>query len=437
MPKFPKPAEGSWTEHYPGLGTDPVPYKDSYDPEYWQQEIDTIFKKEWLNVGRVEQLPRVGSYFTKEFAWAKRSIIIVKDKDGTVRAFHNVCRHRGNKLVWDDYPQEETSGTCRQFTCKYHAWRYDLDGSLNFVQQESEFFDLDKENLGLVPVACDVWEGFIFVNLDDEPAQTLTEALDPFSEGLAGYPFGEMTQVYRAKSEVNANWKLFIDAFIEFYHAPILHMKQATAEEAQKLAGYGFEALHYDIFSPHSVVSSWGGMAPPKDPSIVKPSENAMRSGLFGPWDKPEVINNNENLPPLVNPARHKAWGTDTFMVWPNFMILIWEPGWYLTYHYWPTGPSEHLFETALYFVPPKNAGDRIAQEMAFSTFKEYAFQDANTLEATQSMIETGVVKTFVLNDQEVLCRHHHAAVRAQVEAGGRPASYPWMPAPTPEPADA
>ena len=246
-----------------------------------------------------------------------------------------------------------------------------------------------------------------------------------------------MTQVYRAKSEVKANWKLFIDAFIEFYHAPILHMKQATAEEAQKLAGYGFEALHYDIFSPHSVVSSWGGMAPPKDPSIVKPSENAMRSGLFGPWDKPEVINNNENLPPLVNPARHKAWGTDTFMVWPNFMILIWEPGWYLTYHYWPTGPSEHLFETALYFVPPKNAGDRIAQEMAFSTFKEYAFQDANTLEATQSMIETGVVKTFVLNDQEVLCRHHHAAVRAQVEAGGRPASYPWMPAPSPEPADA
>ena len=252
MPKFPKPEEGSWTEHYPGLGTAPVSYKDSYDPDFWQQEIDTIFKKEWLNVGRVEQLPRIGSYFTKEFAWAKRSIIIVKDKDGTVRAFHNVCRHRGNKLVWDDYPQEETSGSCRQFTCKYHAWRYDLDGSLNFVQQESEFFDLDKENLGLIPVACDVWEGFIFVNLDDEPAQTLTEALHPFSEGLAGYPFGEMTQVYRAKSEVKANWKLFIDAFIEFYHAPILHMKQATAEEAQKLASYGFEALHYDIFSPHS-----------------------------------------------------------------------------------------------------------------------------------------------------------------------------------------
>ena len=421
MPKFPKPEEGSWTEHYPGLGTAPVSYKDSYDPDFWQQEIDTIFKKEWLNVGRVEQLPRIGSYFTKEFAWAKRSIIIVKDKDGTVRAFHNVCRHRGNKLVWDDYPQEETSGSCRQFTCKYHAWRYDLDGSLNFVQQESEFFDLDKENLGLIPVACDVWEGFIFVNLDDEPAQTLTEALDPFSEGLAGYPFGEMTQVYRAKSEVKANWKLFIDAFIEFYHAPILHMKQATAEEApeaRRIRLRGAALRHLQPALRRLLVGRHGAAEGSEHRQAVgeRDAQRPVRSVGQARRDQQqrEPAAAGQPGPPQV------AWGTDTFMVWPNLMILIWEPGWYLTYHYWPTGPSEHLFETALYFVPPKNAGDRIAQEMAFSTFKEYAFQDANTLEATQSMIETGVVDTFVLNDQEVLCRHHHAAVREQVKAGGR-----------------
>ena len=65
-------------------------------------------------------------------------------------------------------PLEETSGVCRQFTCKYHAWRYDLDGNLTFVQQEEEFFDLDKSRYGLVPVHCDVWEGFIFVNFAEE-----------------------------------------------------------------------------------------------------------------------------------------------------------------------------------------------------------------------------------------------------------------------------
>ena len=258
-----------------------------FDPEIWQQEIDSIFTKEWLCVGRVEQLSRVGSYFTKEFAWANRSLVIVKDQGETIRAFHNICRHRGNKLVWHDYPGEETSGYCRQFSCKYHAWRYALDGSLVFVQQEEEFFDLDKENLGLVSVACDVWEGFIFVNLDPQPSQTLAEALGDLAAGLAGYPYGEMTQRYSVTSKINSNWKLFIDAFVEFYHAPVLHQQQSTSEEGQKLAAVGFEGLHYELFSPHSMVSSWGGMAPPADPRMVKPMENFLRSGLFGPWDKP------------------------------------------------------------------------------------------------------------------------------------------------------
>lgn len=429
MAHFPKPAEGSWTQHYPGLGTGPISYRDSFDPEIWQQEIDSIFTKEWLCVGRVEQLSRVGSYFTKEFAWANRSLVIVKDQGDTIRAFHNICRHRGNKLVWHDYPGEETSGYCRQFSCKYHAWRYALDGSLVFVQQEEEFFDLDKENLGLVSVACDVWEGFIFVNLDPQPSQTLTEALGDLATGLAGYPYGEMTQRYSVTSKINSNWKLFIDAFVEFYHAPVLHQQQSTSEEGQKLAAVGFEGLHYELFSPHSMVSSWGGMAPPADPRMVKPMENFLRSGLFGPWDKPAVVNNNENLPPLVNPSGHRAWGIDSFLLWPNFMILIWETGWYLTYSYWPDSPSSHTFESSLYFVPPETSSQRVAQEYAFSVFKEFALQDANTLEATQSMIETGVVDTFVLNDQEVLCRHHHAAAREQVAAGRRPDAYPWMPA--------
>ena len=425
MPKFPKPAEGSWTEHYPGLGTGPVSYKDSFDPEYFAQEREAVFMKAWLNVGRVEQLPKTGSYFTREFAWAKKSILITKDRQGTVHAFHNVCRHRGNKLVWDDYPERETSGTCRQFTCKYHAWRYDLDGSLSFVQQESEFFDLDKDNLGLMAVACDVWEGFIFINLDPQPEQTLTEFLGEMGTGLAGYPFGEMTEHWEFRSEINANWKLFIDAFAEFYHAPILHQKQSTAEEGQKLAAVGFEALHFELLSPHSMVSSWGGMSPPKDPKMVKPMENMLRSGLFGPWDKPGVV---DELPPLVNPASHKAWGVDTFVVFPNLMILIWETEWYLTYRYWPTGPNSHVFEASLYFVPPKTPLDRMRQEYAAAVFKEFAFQDANTLEATQSMIESGVVETFHLNDQEILCRHHHAVVREHVRAhaDGTPVNYPW-----------
>ena len=124
---------------------------------------------------------------------------------------------------------------------------------------------------------------------------------------------------------------------------------------------------------------------------MVKPIENVLRSGLFGPWDRPEIDGLDE-LPESLNPAKHPAWGVDTFVLFPNFMLLVWAPGWYLTYHYWPTSYNSHTFEGTLYFVPPKNATERLRQELAAVTFKEYALQDGNTLEATQSMIESRAV---------------------------------------------
>ena len=415
MAHFTKPAEGSWTEHYPELGTGPVSYEDSISPEHYELERAAIFAKSWLNVGRIEQLPRRGSYFTKEIAAARTSVVVVRGPDQVVRAFHNICRHRGNKLVWSDYPCEETAGTCRQFTCKYHGWRYSLEGELTFVQQASEFFDLDPADYGLAAVGCEIWEGFIFVNLDPANTVSLADSLGDFATGLAGYPFGEMTQVFKYRAEVGANWKLFIDAFAEFYHAPILHAKQATADESRKLSGYGFEALAYELCGPHSMVSSWGGMSPPKDPSMVKPIERVLRSGLFGPWDRP-AIDGLDELAPALNPARHQAWGVDSFVLFPNFMLLVWAPGWYLTYHYWPTSYRTHTFEGTLYFVPPHNATERLRQELAAVTFKEYALQDANTLEATQTMLESRAVTEFPLCDQEILLRHLHKTARDRVD---------------------
>src|SRR5215831_11234535 len=113
--RFQRPAEGTWTEHYPELGTGPVSYEDSISPAFYELEREAIFKRAWLNVGRVEQLPRNGSYFTRELAVARTSLIIVRGTDGEIRAFHNMCRHRGNKLVWSDDPGAETQGSCRQF----------------------------------------------------------------------------------------------------------------------------------------------------------------------------------------------------------------------------------------------------------------------------------------------------------------------------------
>ena len=322
-----------------------VSYEDSTSPEFYELERDAIWKRAWLNLGRVEQLPRNGSYFTKELAVAKTSIIVVRGLDGEVRAFHNICRHRGNKLVWQDYPREETSGSCRQFVCKYHGWQYDLDGGCTFVQQESEFFDLNKADYGLVPVHCDVWAGFIFVNLDREPTQSLRDFLGPMITAMDEYPFDLMTERFSYTTEIYSNWKIYLDAFQEFYHASILHSQQQVPS-ARSDPPAEFYGAHYEIDGPHRVVSTSGWQGVPRHlmpPERMYPIEHVTGSGVLGPWERPDLDFDLDD-PPGVNPGDVVPWGISNFQIFPNIELLVYERGWYLTYHYWPTVPQHpHL----------------------------------------------------------------------------------------------
>ena len=417
MARFPKPAEGSWTEHYPELGTAPVSYTDSTSPEHYELERDAIFRRCWLNLGRVEQLPRNGSYFTRELAVADTSVILVRDMNGEIRAFHNICRHRGNKLVWQDFPREETNGTCRQFVCKYHGWKYELDGKLSFVQQEGEFFDLDKADFGLVPIHCDVWEGWIFVHLAEQPEQPLRDFLGPMVTALEGYPFDRVTERYTFRAEIPTNWKVFMDVLQEQYHAPHVHKNQRPETFDAPMQVHGFEAPHYQLVGPHRMMST-PGIRPwelPEDQ--IKPMEKLLRSGLFGAWDAPDL----GELPEAgLNPGNCESVGISLFEIWPNFGIQFWERGWFHTYHHWPTSYNTHVFECSQYFAPAKTARERVAHEMTAVTFKEFALQDDNILASLQSMLEAGVVTSFPLGDQEILCRHNHKVAADWVEAHQR-----------------
>ena len=119
---------GKFTPDYPDLGTGPVNYEDSISEEFFAAERKAVFERSWLCVGRDGTPAAQGSYFTRELPGRLASIVITRDLDDNVYAFHNVCAHRGNKVVWQEHPQEESAGSCRAFACKYHGWRYGLNG---------------------------------------------------------------------------------------------------------------------------------------------------------------------------------------------------------------------------------------------------------------------------------------------------------------------
>jgi phenylpropionate dioxygenase-like ring-hydroxylating dioxygenase large terminal subunit len=283
---------------------------------------------------------------------------------------------------------------------------------LNFVLQEEEFFGLDKDDFGLIPVHCDVWEGFIFVNLDEAPRQTLREFLGPMVTGLDGYPFHLLTSRFGFSASVNANWKIFLDAFQEYYHAPILHSQQQVA--SLRSFETGFEVPYFQLDGPHRLISTGGWKGVPRHltpPENMYPIERISQAGLMGPWQREQPEFELDALPSGLNPGKLDPWSVSTFNIFPNFVILIYERGWYLTYHYWPTSYNTHDWEMDFYFPVPRTASDRIRQEVTATMSKEAGIQDMATLDGTQQGLESNVIRQYPLSDQEITVRHFHKVV--------------------------
>lgn len=409
---FDKPEIG-WTKRA-GLSSDEVAFDDSTDPRYHADELEAVFRRSWVNVGRDIEIPEGGDYFTRELPGLNVSLIVARGRDGVVRAFYNMCTHRGNKLLWDDHPNKEICGSARRFQCKYHGWQFDPEGQLRFVNKE-KWFDggVDKETHGLVPVACDTWMGFIFVNFADEPAQTLQEHLGPFWDGLADYPFQEMTQTFRFQCDAKANWKIFLDAMVEQYHGNTLHYKLVDPVATSPLRGA--IGSRFEVFEKNSI---WEVAVPAasfsSDDRRVLPAHEMFESNLWGPGIGRDI--GVGELPEYLNITRHEGWTNSMFHVYPNFDMLVWKRDWMMYYTTWPTAADQCRFEARMYFPPPRNASDRLAQEVTAVEFKEFLLQDANLLECAQSMLAMDVRPTFPLNDEEVLVRNIHHTVRVDVE---------------------
>jgi glycine betaine catabolism A len=207
----------------------------------YRQEKERIFCREWLCAAREEELPAAGDYRVLDIAG--ESILLVRNRDGALRAFYNVCRHRGARLCRGaDAP---TPGLAvqggvvagRSIMCPYHQWSYDLDGRLIAAPHLGNLPGFDKSSINLYPVGVECWGGFVFLHLTPSAARPFSEQLGEIPTRLQRYPLSELRIGHTIRYEVAANWKAICENYNECYHCGGVHPELCAVVPAFREAG--------------------------------------------------------------------------------------------------------------------------------------------------------------------------------------------------------
>ena len=372
-----------WAEKYRELGTGPLTTEPYISEEYFALERNRVFRRSWLNVGRVEEIPDPGDYFVREIAICNASVLIVRGSDNVVRGFHNVCSHRGNTLVLDE------RGSCAgKVYCHFHNWVYSDTGELIRVPDEENFFDLDKRKHGLTAVNTDIWQGFVFVHMDPEPAETLRDYLDGIVDRLDGCPFHEMKLFQAYRVEERANWKIVLDAQNELYHLPFQHRRTLGDTFAtDDVSKSRFKDV--ELYRRHS---AWEGeyrrfhnLTPLKVALFLSRDDTPT-------FDVPQVIN-----------------GMVHFNLFPNTVLTLFKVGKStscITYNFWPVAVDRTVWEIRFHFRPAANIGERVQQEYFKCLIRETLQEDTAAHESVYAGVASRAKPHIVLQDDEVPIRH-------------------------------
>lgn len=274
------------------------PVEAYISPEYAQAEGDKLWSKVWLHAGRVEEIPNVGDYLT--FDVGADSILIVRSGPDTLKAYHNVCSHRGRRLV-DSPPGAQCGhGHKKMFVCGFHGWRYDLDGKCTFKLDEPDWKGaLNEERTRLGEVKVDTWGGWIYINMDPH-CVSLREYLEPAASILDPFELAKMRYKWRQWVIFDCNWKTAIEAFMEPYHVEGTH---------SQLLKYGQYYAYSKAYGLHAVSGF-----DERDPTLkMQQSSTVTRAGK---GKDPRVstyelqkeiytsVNNSSTTETLVNAAR-------------------------------------------------------------------------------------------------------------------------------------
>jgi choline monooxygenase len=241
-----------------------IPAAWYHDPELYQAECERVFGDTWLAAGRADQVARPGSFFTCDVAG--QPLVVVRDQEGVLRAFHNVCRHRAARVAC------EAEGQCSRLRCRYHGWTYDLQGRLRGTPEFDGVEEFRKEDNGLPPVHVAAWGPIVWVHLGS-PDSTIEAWTSPLARRGFEAKMAPLRFVARQEYRVACNWKVYVDNYLDGgYHVNTVHPGLASVLDYSK---------YRSEIDGHASVQISPLEAGPADIASVRKGDNAYYAWVF------------------------------------------------------------------------------------------------------------------------------------------------------------
>ncbi|NNC47069.1 MAG: aromatic ring-hydroxylating dioxygenase subunit alpha [Sphingomonas sp.] len=344
-----------------------------HDAGFFEAEKNAFLRAAPQVVCHVSEIPNPGDW--RKLDYLGESVIVIRGDDGAVRAFHNVCRHRGSRIV-DDH-----GGCAKLLTCPYHGWSWSREGALKGVPSRADYPALDEERLGLKPVALEEWQGFYFVTLE-RGAPSVAEMMAPYQDEIAPYRFEELEPIGRVTLRPRRlNWKTIADNYSDGLHISVGH------PGLTRLFGksYGIEAReHAD--------KMWGDL---RDTPSANPSERAYQHFL------PEV--------PHLPPSHRRKW--IYFKLFPNVAFDIY-PDQVDYMQFLPVSPTETVIREISYALPDNRREMRAARYLNWRINRQVNAEDTVLIERVQAGMESGAYEPGPLGTSEVCLRSFASKLR-------------------------
>jgi phenylpropionate dioxygenase-like ring-hydroxylating dioxygenase large terminal subunit len=340
-------------------------------------EKQHVFREHWQIACHVSDIPEAGNYITMDVVGERA--LILRDQDGTVRGFHNICRHRGSRVVADN------KGTCRNaLVCPFHGWVYNLDGTLRGAARPRSFPPLDKQEFGLIALDLEVWMGFVFIRFAPGPQPSVAELMQPFATELGEYKTRDMVPAADIWTQASpVNWKSVRDVDNEGYHVAMAH------PALQDLYG----STYYDEPFVNGLCRSFATYNP-----------HAGRRWSVRNYVKiaPEATHLPEHL--------RKAW--IYYGIFANAVIAV-TPEAVQFYQEFPLSTGETILRGAVYRHRDETRAQRAARYLAHRIDRDTQAEDVQLTIWSNESMTSKAFSGFYLSDLEYGVRTHHDHLRA------------------------